>query len=285
MATRARALNPQVLLELLCYAGFSALMFYLTGSGKYLNYVTPRMAPYLYFAAVVMLLWAVANAFKLFRPRNRVRVAHCIVPLIPMLLLLLPHNPLSVSDLSFGMSGGGYAGGSAFAGLAAQTALGAAEKAQTAIESPDIWLPDDEFAAEDSASGVSAYDPAADAFALIDVEDDAFYSWLNELYTNLDTYVGCRIAVTGFVFKDPEVLGADEFVPARLGMTCCVADLVPYGLVCKYDKAGELKPDAWVRVEGVVVKGEYAGFEEPQIAVTSVEAAKPVEGYIYPFEF
>jgi putative membrane protein len=254
-------------LEFLCYAGFSALLLYLTYSGKYLTYVTPRMAPYLYFTAAVMLLWAGASAFGLFRPQNRLRLAHCLVPAIPILLLLLPHSPLSASDVSYG-----YAGGNAFAGPGAQTAGGFAASEPLRTDDDADGAPQDEIL-------------AADAQALIEVEDEAFYSWMNELYVNLDTYVGCRIAMTGFVFKDPEVFGADEFVPARLGMTCCVADLVPYGLVCKYAGAGELEPDTWVRVEGVVRKGEYAGFEEPQIEVSSVEPADPVEGYIYPFGY
>jgi putative membrane protein len=280
MITRARALNPQVFLELLCYVSFSVLLLKLTYSGKYLTYVTPRMEPYLYFTAIIMLLWAGANAFRLFRPQNRVRVAHCFIPAIPILLLLLPHNPLSASDLSFGAAGGyGYAGGSSFTGPAAQNASASVAQDRTADESPDIRLPDD-------ASAERGFVPGeAGASALIEVEDDAFYAWLNELYMNVDTYVGCRISVTGFVFKDPETLGADEFVPARLGMTCCAADLIPYGFICKYDGAAELESDTWVRVEGVVMKGEYAGFEEPQITVTSVEAAEPVEGYIYPFAY
>jgi putative membrane protein len=250
---------------------FAALMLYLVHSGKYLTYVTPRMEPYLYFTAVVMLLWAGASLFRLFRPQNRLRVAHCLVPAIPILLLLLPHSPLSAADLSYN-----YAGGSAFSGAVAQPQTAPGGNAGAGAQSPG-GAP-----AEDFASGVSA---AASASALIEVEDDDFYAWLNELYVNLDTYVGCRISVTGFVFKDPEMFGADEFVPARLGMTCCVADLVPYGLVCKYDKAGELAPDTWVRVEGVVQKGMYEGAEEPQIAVTSIEPAAPVEAYIYPFAY
>jgi putative membrane protein len=75
----------------------------------------------------------------------------------------------------------------------------------------------------------------------------------------------------------------DEFVPARLGMACCVADLVPYGMLCKYDKADELQVDAWVTVEGVIEKGVYDGWIEPQIAVTGVTPADEAAGYIYPF--
>jgi putative membrane protein len=114
VVARARAFDPQVFLELLCYAVFAVLMFYLVFSGKYLTYVTPRMAPYLYFTAAVMLLWAGAGVFRLFRPRNRVRVMHCLVPAIPILLIMLPHGPLSAADLSYN-----YAGGSSFQGASA----------------------------------------------------------------------------------------------------------------------------------------------------------------------
>jgi putative membrane protein len=309
VVTRARAFNPQVFLELVCYVSFSALLFYLTWSGKYLTYVTPRMEPYLYFTAIVMLLWAAASSFRLFRPRNRVRVAHCFVPAIPILLLLLPHSPLSSSDLSYGFSGGsGYAGGNALAGLSSSVAAPPASSAnddatarppdganrsdgvsavlpEDASRDPDEAIPASQT--EDAAEEVLANDPPASGSSEtpIEVGDDEFYSWLSELYMNLELYEGRRIVMTGFVFKDPEALGADEFVPARLGMTCCVADLIPYGIVCKYDKAGELEPDAWVRVAGVVQRGEYEGMEEPQIVVTSIEPADPVEGYLYPFGY
>jgi putative membrane protein len=308
MVMRARVFNPQVFLELVCYLSFSVLTFYLVSGGKYLTYVTPRMAPYLYFTAVVMLLWAGVSAFRLFRPQNRVRVAHCLVPAIPILLLLLPHSALSAADLSYN-----YAGGNAFVGPGATvSSIGGGAPASPAAANGNApvqaqggansqsaasgGLPDDAGQATDGeipapqpangAGGDPANAPTANATApLIEVGDDEFYTWLNELYMDPDFYEGRRIAVTGFVFKDPEVLGADEFVPARLGMTCCVADLVPYGLVCKYDKAGELEADAWVRVEGVIQIGEYEGMAEPQIAVTSIAPADPVEGYIYPFGY
>ncbi|MDR1573405.1 MAG: TIGR03943 family protein [Clostridiales Family XIII bacterium] len=292
---RARAFNPQVFLEIVCHMSFSVLTFYLVYSGKYLTYVTPRMAPYLYFMAIVMLLWACAGAFRLFRPKNRVRVAHCFVPVIPILLLLLPHSALSAADLTYNYAGGGaLAGPSApIASVGAAPASSANGTANPSLADPGA-LPEDTLRASDEAVPAAGTDATADGPATgpsasaateapIEVGDDEFYAWLNELYANLELYEGRRIAVTGFVFKDPEMFGADEFVPARLGMTCCVADLVPYGLICKYDKAGELEADAWVRVEGVIQAGEYEGAEEPQIAVTSVEPADPVEGYIYPF--
>jgi putative membrane protein len=227
------------------------------------------MAPYLYFTAFLMLLWAGVGVLRLFRPRNGLRFAHCLVPAIPVLLLLLPHSPLSASDLTYN-----YAGGGAFAGSAVQS-VDPGGGAKQAADTPAAALGADPSDAE--LSGADA------AQKRIEVGDDEFYSWLNELYVNLELYEGYQISVTGFVFRDPEVFAADEFMPARLGMTCCVADLVPYGLICKYAGADELEVDSWVRVEGVVQKGEYEGFEEPQIAVTSITPADPVEGYLYPF--
>jgi putative membrane protein len=250
---RPRAFNPQVFLEILCYCVFAGLTLYLLRTEKYLTYVTPRMKPYLYFSAVIMVLWAAAGAVRLFRPQNKIRSAHCFTLAIPILLFLLPHSQLSSSDLSYN-----YGGDSLFSG----------------------------------ASGITGAAPDAASYALtgldaetgkITVADDDFYPWLTELYEKLDQYQGYEISITGFVLNDPDMFAPDEFVPARLGMSCCVADLVPYGLICKYSGASELQPDSWVTVEGVIEPWDYDGWVEPVIIVTDITPAEAVEGYIYPF--
>lgn len=76
-------------------------------------------------------------------------------------------------------------------------------------------------------------------------------------------------------------------MPARLLMTCCVADLTPAGLICKYDKASGLEADSWVTVEGTLFIGqyEYEGkkYDDPQIHVTKITPAEAVDGYVYPY--
>ena len=47
MTLRGKGINLQVLTECICYLLFGYLLFQLTYSGGYLNYVTPRMKPYL----------------------------------------------------------------------------------------------------------------------------------------------------------------------------------------------------------------------------------------------
>ncbi len=80
---------------------------------------------------------------------------------------------------------------------------------------------------------------------------------------------------------------ADEFALARLVMTCCVADLTPVGVICKYDQASELKADSWVSVEGVLIAGVYEingqTFTEPQLSVTTLAPADEITGYVYPY--
>ncbi len=77
---------------------------------------------------------------------------------------------------------------------------------------------------------------------------------------------------------------ANEFVPARLLMYCCTADLSPCGIICEYDKASELKENSWVTVTGVIHIGQYQGKDEPQITVTSITSAdKPKKEYVYPW--
>lgn len=87
--------------------------------------------------------------------------------------------------------------------------------------------------------------------------------------------------MTGSVFKVPEVLEDDEFVPARLMMTSCTADPEPVGLVCQYDKASDLEEDSWVTVEGTLFINQTYG--EPDLVVTKITPAKEVEGYVYPY--
>jgi putative membrane protein len=117
----------------------------------------------------------------------------------------------------------------------------------------------------------------------ITVRDEDFALWLSELFINMEKYEGYRISVKGFVFRDPETMTSNEFVPARLMMSCCAADLAPFGLICKYDKVSELKEDTWIMVEGVIHIGKYIDQDEPQITVTRISPAdKPEQEYVYP---
>ncbi|MDR1481147.1 MAG: TIGR03943 family protein [Synergistaceae bacterium] len=328
---KLRTLNAQVFLETLCCVVFSGLVAYLVWRGRYLYYVTPRMKPYLYFTAAVMLIWACAGLPRLFAPRNRTRSAHCFSLAVPILLLVLPHSSLNTSDLSYNFARGGILGLSSSQsangeplpmpggpgasmpddGDIARVLASSEEEFYAEIPSNvydyftsmdetgqelDLSLYDEWGFEEDIDSDVSydlAYDygdDSDDALSGLDVaakritiSDDEFYQWLDRLFFDPDPYEGYVIRMTGFVLKDPKLLEPDEFVPARLVMSCCVADLLPFGMICRSEYVGELQADSWVTVEGVIRITEENGYREPQAWVTEVVPADEVEGYIYPF--
>lgn len=302
----AKAFNPQIFLEFLCYCVFGGLIFYLVSSEKYLTYVTPRLKPYLYFTSIVMGVWALTALGRLFRPQHKLRSAHCFVLVIPIVLLLLPHAPVSASNLS-----GNYIGGSAFSNRSGQSALSILPKqtagkdsAEKSTGSPgDLSItiengssPEDKVQAEiiqeppaELPAGAYSSDlPGLDTGnKKITVAHEDFSMWLTEMYTNMKKYQGYTVVMTGFVFKDPEFLKENEFVPARLMMSCCVGDLAPAGILCKYDQADQLQAESWVTVEGTLTLGqyEYDGVlsDEPQLKVTKITPAEAVEGYVYPY--
>ncbi|MDR0406306.1 MAG: TIGR03943 family protein [Clostridiales bacterium] len=278
MYDRKKVLNPQTLLELLCYIAFAVSLCRLTVTGQYKSYVTPKMEPYFYFTVAVMGVWAVSGLFRLFQPRHKVRAAHCLILTIPVLLLLPPHTPINTAALSVG-----YVGGGAFAGFSGQSGYAAYNPPLPAtIIEPGI--------ADDTPSvGVeqTAAFPGLDAeHRKITVANEDFGLWIAELYDHMETYEGYTVVMTGAVFKDPELMNANEFVPARLMMSCCVADLTPAGLLCAYDGADGLSPDSWVTVEGTLFVGQYefegTTYADPQISVAKITPAEAVEGYIYP---
>jgi putative membrane protein len=172
-----------------------------------------------------------------------------------MLLLLLPHTAVTTESLASGYTDTG-----------------------TLVQGADS------SSAEDKPSGVTA-EPLSgldETSREITISDDEFYQWISEIYSNLDKYEGYTVSVTGYVLKGTDYLGENEFVAARLAMTCCTADLTPVGMVCKYDGVEGLEASAWVTVRGVIAIGQYQGEDEPQILVTDITPADVVEGYIYP---
>jgi len=308
-----KRINPQAFLEFICFSFFAALIFYLTISGKYLSYVTPKMAPYLYFTSAVMLVWAVSKFPVIFRPQHRTRAAHCLVLVIPILLLLLPYSAVSASGVS-----SGYLNGNSFTSVSGSTSSAGAKTKEITASQGDSSTTNDSTVAEtasdgDTSGNASSADTSSDnstadtagaaetdgqyddsiikQYGLelsedgsINVSDDMFYPWLSEIFANMKRYEGVTITIKGFVFKDSRTMSDSEFVPARLLMYCCTADLSPCGIICEYDKASELTENSWVTVTGVIQIGEYQGEDEPEIHVTSISPAEePEEEYVYPW--
>jgi len=281
MKKTVKVLNLQVLIEILCQMSFGGMVVYLAASGAYLRYVTPRMRPYLYFTACIMGLWALAGIGKLLKPRYKIRLNHCFLLIIPVLIMLLPHTPLDVSNYNTIGEGSKLQISKAERKepecIPDQTAeTSGLQQDTTTLEKPPVK--------EENENVMPGLNKAEKE---IIVSDDLFGMWYSELYMHMEEYEGYTISITGYVLKDPEAYGENEFAVARLAMTCCVADLAPAGLLCDYSEVKELKEDSWITVEGTLTLNydDYDGhkYADPLIKVTKITPAEKVEGYVYPY--
>ncbi len=120
------------------------------------------------------------------------------------------------------------------------------------------------------------------------IKSDEIYEITPEIYTtvldtvtnNLDSYVGCNIHFTGYVYR---LIDFDEnqFVLARdMLLNENTKQSLVVGFLCTYDKAYEFPDDTWVDITGTIVKGDYYG-EIAEIKVTNIfECQKPENKYV-----
>lgn len=103
-----------------------------------------------------------------------------------------------------------------------------------------------------------------------------------EVYDSIDKLKGKKISFTGFVFKDNS-LKDNEFITARMMVTCCAADAQVVGIRCIYKDAGSLNKDEWVKIYGIIdLEYDNRSNNIAVIKVESLEKVKaPKQRYIY----
>jgi len=269
-------INLDALLRIVVLSGFALFFFILVQNGRILLYVNPRIVPYVKFGSLVMAVTALFFIKDVFKPKRKINITPYLFFLIPLLFaFLLPAKSLDSAAMAFAdieiTSGNTNAGNS-----------GAVVPQNSEIAATPDYSASDSAASDFTAieeDGTAGLDPAAPVI----VSDADFVYWLQEINYDMEKYEGREIEVTGFVFKSKE-FSDKEFVPARLMMACCTADLQPVGLLCRYDKAAELPQDTWLKVTGIIKAVEYKGEKIPAIIAAKVEEAKkPDNEYVYPY--
>lgn len=115
------------------------------------------------------------------------------------------------------------------------------------------------------------------------VEDDRYIPIMNIIDMNPEEFVGKKIEMVGFVFREKDFT-SDQFVVARFGLSCCVADASVYGTLSTLAEASELENDQWVKVKGTLTVTEYNGWNLPYVEVESLEKVEqPKTPYIYEY--
>lgn len=283
MRLRGKGLNLEALTESASYLIFGALLVRLTISGTYLNYVTPRMKPYLYGLSVLMFFWAAVSVRNLFCPRYKSRIKRCMVLILPILLLAVPPS----SPTAGAMVKGG-------AGISRSTPVDTTQASdeyayygQDALEKPEDTLEEEQnYESQEAQPDNQAKTPPPGLNGLnkdtktITISDEDFSPWITELSNHPEAYDGYTVTLKGFVYLDLEDKKENEFAVVRLSMWCCSADLAPMGLVAVSNGKLPWEENSWITVTGkLAVKDGYATLEAEKIEA----AEKPSEEYVYPY--
>ncbi|MGO4500818.1 TIGR03943 family protein [Paenibacillus sp. 2RAB27] len=114
------------------------------------------------------------------------------------------------------------------------------------------------------------------------VQPEIFMEILSTIDLFKDNFIGKKIELTGFVYREEKML-TSQFVVGRFAVSCCSADASPYGVLIDFPTAQNYPKDMWVKVTGTIQNGNYNGNDIFKIAATQIEKiAAPSSPYVYP---
>ena len=268
---RRHYINPGALIEAVISLLFGLKLFWMAYTGQYLLFVTPRMKGYLYFAALVMAVWAFSCFARTGIPEYRHHLNRTLVLLIPLMALQLPYQALGASgNMSYSSQGLVQAGrpreesgqnektdkqavsGESEAAVtqAADMYTGSSDDGTESLEETQGGNIDETAGAQEDSERIETPPGLDTENRRIVVDDASFYPWLV------------------------------QFGLIRMLMSCCVADLQPCGPLCIWDQAETLSQDEWVTVTGTYHYDEEKGMEIQVLKVEKAEAAE--DEYVYP---
>ncbi len=119
------------------------------------------------------------------------------------------------------------------------------------------------------------YDVKAD---VIEISPDAYGIWYIDALDKEDRYEDKVVEFTAMVLKSPE-FPKNYFVPGRMAMTCCEADMTYHGFICKAREARSLETGKWVKVRAKIAYEFWQDYDGvgPVLYAESVEPAQEIK--------
>ena len=116
---------------------------------------------------------------------------------------------------------------------------------------------------------------------VVNIDTNQYTNILEEVYNNIDTYVGQSINFTGYVYRLYDMKD-NEFVLARNMLINSDSQSVVVGFLCTSDNAKNFKDGTWVNVSGNIIKGYYHN-QIPVIEITEIkETSEPEDAFVSP---
>lgn len=120
-----------------------------------------------------------------------------------------------------------------------------------------------------------------DSNNVFNLDSNQYTNILQEVYDNVDSYIGQKINFTGYVYRLYDMQD-NEFVLARDMLINSDSQSVVVGFLCTYDNAEIFKDGTWVTISGSIVKGYYHD-QIPVIEINDIkQTEKPEDAFVYP---
>lgn len=98
---------------------------------------------------------------------------------------------------------------------------------------------------------------------------------------NIDDYIGCKVKVTGYVYRLLD-FDKNQFVVARDMKFGENGQSLVVGFLCSYDRASTFPDGTWVEIEGEIVKGNFNGDIAMLKVISIKEATSPQNVFVNP---
>lgn len=116
---------------------------------------------------------------------------------------------------------------------------------------------------------------------VVKIAPEYYGIWYIDCMDKPERYVGKVVEFTAMAMKSPE-FPKNYFVPGRMAMTCCEADMAFLGFICKAREARLLETGNWVTVRARIALEywkDYGG-EGPVLYAESVEPAEEIKDIV-----
>ena len=230
------------ILNAMIYTILSMLLVLLVLQERLKSFLHPKMFGYVHFLIAGLMILAIYNWYIVYTSRKKLNMANCqsvwhYLPfLFVMVIIMLNPSNLSAQVIENKM-------------VSTIKPESKAEKDKDKVEAID----QEELRVIDTPSTTTM--SSQELNLMLSESADNFVPWIERVSNNPHDYVGEKIVVNGFVYKE-ETFEADNLVVARLLVTCCVADSMVVGFYVESEEAPNFEKDMWIQVEGVVAYEE-----------------------------
>lgn len=284
-----------MMLRSVIFFGFFLLTFQLLWTGNIQYYIAPKMVPFLYFFAAAMFGLGLMQLVRATSKEEQEELCNCgffhqtsrsswqailfyalfIVPILTGIWF-----PDAVLDSSIAAKRGLQ--------YATSPQTGSFAVVEEESDEEDLAMEDREEQMDESVDFYEEPDLAALKEELLNndvivVDDERYNDIMYILHKDLQTFIGKKIQLVGFVYKEND-MDSKNFIIARFGITCCVADAYVYGIRSFSDQVQHLQEDNWVKVTGTISTIDLDDWTFPFVEVDELETIEqPDNPYIYGF--